>query len=318
MSKPIDFSEIQQTGDRFTCFARDFLIELGMFIEDTPFGMGFDEPDEIAATKQMNAFFFATEQARGAFNTVPFRWLVHAQNKATTHGSIKPSDEESLLETLKSDSVNGFLGFYVHPPSSHLVELLNAHQDAGLIKTFRFVDSAVLDNDLLSEVFRPILSRYFPKSYAANYPTLTIHGMYQPIACDCCGRDLLESLYDDKQSGIVAWIRQKGTDDIDPTVVHRLYFACPGECDKTMQGKYMRKPGVLTTAFTTLEHIATPTVFLEHITTLLDRLSGPDYTYTEQTIAKEKKLIQGLSQRLFREVTETEKAQKPIAFMPEV
>lgn len=309
MALRIDFTEILENGNRWTYFARDFLVELGFRIEQRSLTETDGEPDTV---------FTAVEQVKGKFNTYPFRWLVSARHKTSPRSTIKESEDYRAVESLREHSVDGFLGFYSVPPSSALLELARSVQAEGLVKAFRFFEPEMIENALQEESFLPIVKRYFPKSYANSSPTQVLYKAYIPLKCDCCGKDLLESMYRDSQPGVITWVREKGSDDIDPTIVHDIYFSCKGTCDETLQGQFTHGTGWNATAWVSLDRIMIPPVFLDRYIALIDRLYGAEFTYTPIAFEKEKLLLRAIAQKIFRDTSETEKhAISNVLFTPE-
>lgn len=296
MSGRLDLTEIPETGNRWGFFARDFLVELG-FRLDSP--LKEDDPN--------GTIFLATEQVRGKFNTYPFRWLVSCQHRHALKTQIRESEEATALETLSEVSVDGFLGVYSVLPAPGLIKRLREAQKDGSIKAFRFFELQMLDNYIRSRDFTPILKRYFPVSYENSNPTQILQTAYVPLSCEYCGKDLLSAMYREEQPGVVTWVREKSKDELEPTVVHDLYFACCGRCDEMLQEQYCREPGFNTSAWISLDQLVISPVFLDRLLTFIDRLIGSEYRYSERAFEKEKLLIRSIAQKVFRSVSETEK-----------
>ena len=159
-SELIDFTEIDSDGENWELFARDFLQELGFYIESTP-DRGADGGKDI----------LVTEQLRGALNNYRFRWLVSCKHHATSKKSVSEKDEINLQERLDSFNADGFIGFYSTVPSSGLNNRLKALKDNQKIKDYRIFDNKLIENYLLRIGFSKLLMRFLPDSYKKVKPT---------------------------------------------------------------------------------------------------------------------------------------------------
>jgi hypothetical protein len=127
---------------------------------------------------------------------------------------------------------------------------------------------------------------------------------YVPIACDVCGKDLLEALYREDYKGLVAQVEVRDAAS-GVTTVQRMYFACKGKCDKQMEDacwKEFHTPA----GWKDLSDLVIPADLLRWIMASLNRLRDGE-RYTDDAFEKEKHLIMALSQKVFREMTERER-----------
>jgi hypothetical protein len=87
-NKLIDFKEISSDGETWELFARDFLEEMGFFIE-TP-------PDRVAdGDKDM----LITEEVKGKLHRDKFRWLVSCKHHAHSDKAVNENDHEKNMKT---------------------------------------------------------------------------------------------------------------------------------------------------------------------------------------------------------------------------
>jgi adenosyl cobinamide kinase/adenosyl cobinamide phosphate guanylyltransferase len=128
---------------------------------------------------------------------------------------------------------------------------------------------------------------------------------YVPIACDVCGRDLLEALYRENYKGLVAQVEvTDGASGV--TTIESMYFACKGKCDKEMQER-CRHEFKTSSGWKDLSDLVIPADLLRWIMATLNRLRSGKYKYADAAFEKEKQLIMALAQKVFREMTERER-----------
>ncbi|MBI5016840.1 MAG: restriction endonuclease [Deltaproteobacteria bacterium] len=291
----MDFTEIRYDSDDWELFARDFLSELGFTIESPP-DRGPDQGKDL----------LALESVVGKLHSYTFRWLVSCKHFAQSGKAVNESkDEPNILERMRAFRADGFLGFYSTLPSSGLNTRLCALRSGGDIRDYQIFDHRLIEEHLLRLGFSRILCRYFPKSSKTIRPLHKLISEYLPIACDVCGKDLLEALYRENYKGLVAQVH---IPDEQPGIerVEEIYFACKGKCDKQLQKLYWQKYKT-SCGWKDLSDLAMPTEFLRWIMATLNRLRSGEYRYTDSAFDKEKHLILALSQKVFREMTERER-----------
>lgn len=291
----IDFTEIPYDSDDWELFARDFLTELGFTIESPP-DRGPDQGKDM----------LVLETVSGKLHHYTFRWLVSCKHFATSGNAVNESkDEPNILERMRAFQADGFLGFYSTIVSSGLNTRLRELRARGDIRDYQIFDHKRIENYLIRLGFSRIFTRYLPESAKNLRPLHKVLDEYVPIACDVCGKDLLEALYRDNYSGLVAQVEV--TDSASGvTTVERMYFACKGKCDKQMEeacwNEFKTPAG-----WKDLSDIVIPADFLRWIMATFNRLRSGEYRYTDAAFEKEKQLIMALSQKVFREMTERER-----------
>jgi hypothetical protein len=291
----IDFSEIPHDGDDWALFARDFLEEMGFYIETGP-DRGPDGGKDM----------LVTEEVVGKLHRYRFRWLVSCKHFAHSGKAVSENEHErNILERVEAFSADGFIGVYSTVPSSGLNTRLKQLKETGKIRDYQLFDGRRIDNQLVTKGFSKITSRYFPESHKSTRPLHNVFDEYVALTCDECGKDLLEALYDDNFQAVVAEV-QKYEDDGQCHVLD-VYFACKGTCDKALEQicwqKY-RTP----TGWEDLTDLAKPNEYLRWVLATMNQLADGRHMYSQQTMKKERQLIMALAQKVFREVTEKERA----------
>ena len=154
----LDFKEIPEahktTGkqDEFELFAREFFKFLGFKIIREP-GRGADDGADIIIEDELQGKFEETK--------LRYRWLVSCKHKAHSGKAVSKSEENQILDSVRSNSCDGFIGFYSTLPSSSLVRKME-----GLnIETQIFNKSTIEKNLFAREEGKKIIARYFPKSF---------------------------------------------------------------------------------------------------------------------------------------------------------
>jgi hypothetical protein len=291
----IDFTEIASDSDDWELFARDFLSELGFMIESPP-DRGPDRGKDM----------LALESVVGKLRSYSFRWLVSCKHFARSGKAVnESSDEPNVLERVRSFRADGFLGFYSTLASSGLNGRLRDLQSRGDIRDYQIFDHRLIEQYLLHLGFSRVLFRYFPESAKRIRPLHNVIDEYVAIKCDICGKDLLEALYQENYNGLVAQVEVR-----DPETgvqrVEEMYFSCKGKCDKQLENRYWQKYGAVS-GWHDLSDLAIPAEFLRWIIATLNRLRSGKHGYSDSAFRKEKTLIMGLAQKVFREMTERER-----------
>ena len=290
----IDFKEIPYDSDDWELFARDVLSEMGFTIESPP-DRGPDQGKDM----------LALETITGKLHHYTFRWLVSCKHFATSGNAVNESkDETNILERMRAFQAEGFLGFYSTIASSGLNGRLRELRNHGDIRDYQIFDHKRIEDYLMRLGFSRIFTRYFPESVKHVRPLHKVLDEYIPIACDVCGKDLLEALYRENYKGLVAQVERLDKAS-RTTTVERIYFACKGTCDKQMEAicwAEFHEPA----GWKDLSDLVIPADFLRWIMATLNRLRNGE-KYTDTAFAKEKQLIMALSQKVFREMTERER-----------
>jgi hypothetical protein len=291
----IDFTEIPPDTDDWELFARDFLLELGFTIESPP-DRGPDQGKDL----------LVLESFAGKLHSYTFRWLVSCKHFAQSGKAVNESkDEPNILERMRAFRADGFLGFYSTLASSGLNSRLRDLRSHSDIRDYQIFDHRLIEGYLLWLGFSRILCRYFPKSSKDIRPLHKVIDEYIPIKCDVCGKDLLEALYRENYTGLIAQI-EISDDKAGVERVEEMYFACKGKCDKQLQKLYWQKYHT-SCGWKDLSDLAIPAEFLRWIMATFNRLRSGQYGYSDSAFKKEKALIMALSQKVFREMTERER-----------
>ncbi|KAA6307450.1 hypothetical protein EZS27_040879 [termite gut metagenome] len=170
----IDFKEINKDGETWELFARDFLTEMGFYVESSV-DRGPDGKKDL----------IVSEQLKGNLNNYKFKWLVSCKHFANRNSvnSVREEDEPNILERVKSFKCDGFIGFYSTVPSSGLNTRLTQLKNNGDIKDCRVFDYKLIENYLITIGYSELLMRYFPSSYKTIKPLHLVFNQYLPLEC---------------------------------------------------------------------------------------------------------------------------------------
>jgi hypothetical protein len=291
----IDFKEVPSKDDTWELFSRDFLEEIGFFIESPP-DRGADGGKDL----------LITEEIKGKLHRDRFRWLVSCKHFAHSQKAVNENDHErNILERVRSFKADGFIGFYSTLASSGLNNRLRQLKNEKSIRDYRIFDHRMIENHLLTKGFSRIMFRYFPESYKKVRPIHNVIDKYVSLECDNCGKDILEALYSEEYQAVVASVTK--IDENRKYQIIETYFACKGKCDEKLSQRAWQKYHE-TTAWKDISDLAMPNDFLRWILTTINQLSDDYHVYSESALKKEKHLIMALSQKIFREVTDKERA----------
>jgi hypothetical protein len=292
----IDFKEIDKDGEIWELFSRDFLEELGFYIESSV-DRGPDGKKDLIVTEHLS----------GNLGNYKFKWLVsckHFANRKTSN-SVKEEDEPNILERVQSFNCDGFIGFYSTVPSSGLNTRLTSLKQNGTLKDYRVFDHKMIENYLIRKGFSELLMRYFPISYKKVKPLHLLLSEYVPLHCRVCDKDILEEMYKKRYAGVIVEATKFDYDN-NKHHVQDVYWSCKGACDQKME-KYYWDNYELTTAWEDIGDLTMPTFFLRYILTFMNQLKSGEYEYSEEAYKKSKEFIMAVAQKVFREMTEEEK-----------
>lgn len=288
----IDFKEIDSDGENWELFSRDFLEELGFYVESSP-GRGADGGKDL----------LVTEQLRGNLNKYKFRWLVSCKHYAKSNRSVSEKDEINIQERLDSFSADGFIGFYSTLPSAGLMTRMEQLKENRKIKDFRFFDGKLIENYLVRVGYSRLLLRFLPESYKRIKPRHLVFNEYVPVRCDNCGKDLLENHHEESYEGVVC--NAEIIEEDQPNRVIDIYFSCKGACDKRLEDKYWRDFGAIT-KWQDLTDLLIPIHYLKWIMATLNEIKYEKLNFSDKAFNKRKEAILTLSQVVMREMTERE------------
>jgi hypothetical protein len=292
----INFAEIQN-GETWELFARDFLTELGFYIESTP-DRGADAGKD----------FLVSEELKGNLGLYKFRWLVSCKHKGVSGKSVTENDEQNILERVQSFNADGFLGIYSTVPSSGLNNRLLMLRDNLKIKDFRIFDYKLVENHLIRVGYSRLLLRYLPESYKIVRPLTLIETKYLPLECRVCKKDLLESLFKERYKSLVGYVENINRDSenqlIKPRKIEEIYWACKGEHDRQIRN-YFKDKGKMT-SWIDLDDLVIPLNFVRFIFAEINSIRNYKREYSDIAFEQLRDLIISLSQKVLRETTENE------------
>lgn len=295
----VNLNEIDPDGETWEMFARDFLQELGFFIETVP-DRGADGGKDL----------LITEQLQGALNNYKFRWLVSCKHNAKSNKSVTEKEEINLQERIDSFNADGFLGFYSTVPSSGLNNRLNALRENGKIKDYRVFDNKLIENYLVRIGFSKLLMRYLPESYKRVKPTHLIVDEFIPLECAHCGKELIESLNHEHYNAVICQVISR---DDDYKKIIDVYWACKGECDKALEKFYFKSHNAIT-RWEDITDLVIPAMFARWVLTTMNQLRDNSEKFTDEAYEKEKHFILAMCQKVLREMTEDEKKRATTLF----
>jgi hypothetical protein len=289
----IEFTEIPDDGEIWELFARDFLQEIGFFVESSP-DRGPDGGKDL----------IVTEDLKGNLGNYKFRWLVSCKHFALGNKSVQERDELNILERVEAYSADGFIGFYSTVPSSGLNTRLNDLKANGRIKDYKIFDQKSIENYLVRIGFSGLLARYFPISYKIVKPLHILFDEYIPLYCDACEKDILQSLYKESyNANIVFSIKGELINGKFINYVDHIYCCCKGSCDRILKNRYERPDEGFATYWENVSDLIIPSLFLHRIMIHMNTLREGTYIYTAEAFEKMKTIITSLAQKSLRELT---------------
>ncbi len=295
----VDFTEIQEDGELWELFSRDFLQEIGFYIENQP-NRGADGGKDLLVTEELS----------GMLNKYRFRWLVSCKNYAKSGKSVTDKDELNLRERLEAFGADGFIGFYSTIASTGLNNLLVNLKSNFKIKDFRIFDSKLIENYLIRLGFSRLLLRYFPLSYRRVKPLHLLGKNFVNLECCSCGADLLESLNEKHYMALMAEVVKQHCIEVENRKeyykeVIDVYWACKDSCDRKLEAFYYQHYGALTTWYD-ISDLAIPAVFAGWVIKKIDDIKTENKFYSEKAHKKIKYFFKAMTQKVFREMTEDE------------
>lgn len=298
----IDFAEINQDGEIWELFARDFLLEVGFFIESSV-DRGPDGKKDL----------IVSEQLKGNLNKYKFKWLVSCKHFANrkSHNSVSEDDEPNILERVKSFKCDGFIGFYSTVPTSGLNTRLTQLKDNCDIKDYRVFDHKLIENYLITIGYSELLMRYFPSSYKTIKPLHLVFDKYLPLECEGCHTDLLKRIYEDSFTGLIAFAQTyervvEKDEEKNIAIVNDVYWACKGECDLKIEN-YVYKKFKMITTWDDIDDLVIPAHFIDWVLVIMNGIQSGQTKYNQKAYKKLKYFISAVSQKVMREMTEKER-----------
>lgn len=289
----IDFKEIPN-GEIWELFARDFLTQLGFFIESSP-DRGSDSGKDI----------LVSEELTGALGRYRLRWLVSCKHNAVSGKAVNEADEPNILERVEAFGAQAFIGFYSTIPSSGLNSRLKQLRDSGKIKDYRIFDHKLIENHLIQIGYSMLLMRYLPQSYKTVKPLHLIVSDYIPLNCKRCGKDLLKTLYEEEYQGMIIFVRSIRKDHSASKLEEEVYWVCKGSCDDSIKN-HLHSVGKIT-GWEDISDIAIPAFFLRFILSIMNGIRDGRYIFTDDAWEQLTEFIIAMSQKVLRETTPLEK-----------
>ena len=275
-------------------FARDFLEEMGFYIESSP-DRGADGGMDI----------LASEEVVGRLHRYKFRWVVSCKHFAHSKRAVNENEHErNILERVRGFGADGFLGFYSTLASSGLNSRLRVLRNTGDIKDYKILDYCFIENFLVTTGFSELMIRYFPESYKQVKPLHSVTDKYEPLKCEVCGKDLLLQLFEKDYSAVIAQIEVKDEESGNYTI-EDVYSACKGECDRILDRRAAEQGKM--TGWLDLSDMAIPLEYLSRIFAMMNNIRSDSEIYTDEAFHKQKIIMIKLAQKVLRYTTTRER-----------
>lgn len=286
----IDFTEIDSSGENFELFARDFLQEIGFFIETAP-DRGADGGKDL----------LVTEKLKGRLGSYNFRWLVSCKHNAKSNKSVSEADEPNILERVQGFKADGFIGFYSTVPSSGLNNRFNQLR-GNQLNDVKIFDHKLIENFCLRVGYSRLLQRYFPESYIRIKPLIPVLKDYQPLNCEVCNKDILKQMFRNDYGANLIFAYKIGDFSQKTVSIHAV---CKIKCDRILSYKLKEKK--LSTGWKDLNDLTNPLLFQRFNFNTMNLLKDDNSTYSDEAFKKLKQIIISISQKTLRAVTEKER-----------
>lgn len=288
----IDYKEMNDDGEQWELFARDFFEALGYTIDNPP-DRGADGGKDL----------LISESIKGRFSSYTFKWLVSCKNFIQSSKSVSERDEINIQERCDGFRADGFIGFYSTIASSGLNQRLTQLKSNNKIKDYKIFDGKYIENVLVSHGLSKLMLRYFPESYKKTRPLHKITSKFLSLNCECCGRDLFEDVEKGIENSLLAEVYRT---DGEKTHIEDFYVACKGSCDHLLEKK-ARQQG-FGTGWRDLTDLASPLNYLHYTMSLINQLHNKDeYSFSDKALKKEKHVLMAMGQKVFHEVTDEER-----------
>ncbi|MBP7654536.1 hypothetical protein KA977_14020 [Candidatus Dependentiae bacterium] len=296
----LNFKEIPMANkadgkqDSFELFCREFIeIILHFKVKEGP-DRGQDGGRDI----------IAVEKQKGTLTSSEKRWLISCKHRIHSGASVSEADEQNIVDRINAHKCNGFIGFYSTVISSPLSRRLKGIQENNNLEI------AILDNERIERELLNcgeginLIQRFFPESYkqiCAPKDTKTdLLSDYSPLLCDVCGKELLDKNY----SGIIAMEQSRNNEDGKKTI-HSIYWACKGECDKSLERLAYKERGNIT-GWNDISDLLIPRCYIKWIMAILNGIHVHGDIYTDEAFDKLKEFIVCISQLTLRNHSEKE------------
>ena len=293
----LDFKEIAEAHipngkqDTFEMFCQQVLQHLGFSIESVP-DRGPDGGKDLLCIEHQNGILDRTE----------IRWLVSCKHKSTSGTSVGVKDEENIIDRIAQHKADGFIGFYSTVVSSSLNDRFNVLKEKTKIK---ILNCEEIETVLLSNAEgEQIAARFFPVSYnkwkLENKKPSNILTKYEPLVCDCCGKDLFQDIHKHQYGSIICFVEKESNLEKDDYTQHivDVFLACKGNCDMKL-GQVYRKAQCITT-WEDIGDLIIPTRYLSWYMAIINSVYYGKTTYDQKAFEKIKNILITLSQLVLR------------------
>lgn len=283
----LNFKEIPEANksngsqDTFELFTREMLDMLGFKILVNP-DRGQDGGRDL----------IVEEKRVGLLDDTKVRWLISCKHKVHSGSSVVNSDEEDIIDRVKSHKCGGFMGVYSTIVSSPLNRKLENIKDQIEVQIF---DNEKIERLLLkNESGKKLIRRFFPKSYQLldNNEPSNLLDEYVPLKCSCCGKDLLKKDY----GGIIVFVEdiKHKKEDVTKTKYVDIYYACKGTCDDKLQDYYYSLG--YSSGWEDISDIIIPYKYLQWVMSIINRIRSGEDIYTDKAFNKLKDFLIAISQ----------------------
>ncbi len=279
--------------DTFELFAESFFISLGFKILVAP-SRGTDNGKDLIIEESIQGKLDSSEQK--------VKWLVSCKHKAHTGNSVKPDDEQHLLERISLHKCDGFIGFYSTLASSGLDALISGLPNHGNIKTKVFNVENIEAVLLQSRSGIDLVERFFPQSFLQwrtenpEKAKLFKDGEFE-LKCMCCNENLI------KNNSVTGNYYLIVNLDNSNNVVD-VRWSCNGKCDDYLNKGNHKKN--LTEFWDHIECKATPVTYLMFIMEILNKIQNKSYVFSDDAFKNIRHLICAIYPLVARNMTTKE------------
>jgi transposase len=230
---------------------------------------------------------------------------VSCKHNAKSGKAVSETDEPNIRERLESFRADGFIGFYSTVPSSGLNNRLAALRNEQKIRDYRVFDSREIENYLVRVGYSKLMMRYLPDSYKRTKPLHILGATYLPLECRTCGKDLLEELHQKEYRAII--VTDSTFDEAGIETIHDFCWLCKGACDRENKEIIRSQPKHID-RWQDISDLDIPLKFLSWLFAILNNIRCGKVVFTDDGFEQMKAFIEAMSQRVFREMTEAERA----------
>ena len=312
----VDFKEIPEAHiasgnqDQFELFCQEFLKFMGMEIISVP-DRGADGGKDL----------LCIEKRKGILGYINFKWLVSCKHKAHTGNAVLPTDEENIWDRVTQHGAQGFMGFYSTILSAGLNTRLNSYKEKIEVAIFNAesIETMLLSNSLGNNLFK----RFFPKSYdrwnlTSKKPS-SLFDKYEPLYCDCCGKDLLDESVVEEYMGMIAFVSDRSfreQNNYKKDKIVDIYCACKGNCDRKLEQRYTAQG--YSTGWEDISDLKIPYKYVQWIMANMNNIREGNVVFEDDAYAKLKHIILCIGQYVIKGNSDSDIERiKELAMLPE-